>query len=252
MLRGRGILVTRPRDQAVGLMDLITANGGDPVLFSTIAIAPVADTARAMATLARLAEFDYAIFASANAVIFGLPLALPRWPARVSAIAVGPATAKALHEAKVAPVLMPVQRFDSEGVLDLDELSEPRGKRILIVRGVGGRDVLPHTLIRRGAIVDIVEVYERRDPQSDPHDLIARWRAGGIHAVIYTASEAARNLCASLAAERALLEKTPVFVPHARIAATVRALYQTDVVETATGDDEIVRAIALFFAKVTG
>ncbi len=252
MLRGRGILVTRPRDQAAGLMDLITANGGDPYLFPTIAIAPVADTARAMATLARLAEFDYAVFASANAVTFGLRLAPPRWPARVGAVAVGPATAKALHEAKVAPVLMPVQRFDSEGVLDLDELSEPRGKRILIVRGVGGRDVLPRTLIRRGANVDIVEVYKRRDPQGDPHELIARWRAGGIHAVIYTASEAARNLCASLAAERALLEKTPVFVPHARIAATVRALYQTDVVETATGDDELVRAITLFFARVTG
>jgi uroporphyrinogen-III synthase len=250
MLDGRGVLVTRPRHQAAGLMTLIAARGGDPYLFPTIEIAPVNDPAHAMAHLARLAAHDHVIFASANAVTFGLRLAPPGWPAAVDAIAVGPATAQALRDAGITPVLMPVDHFDSEGVLELDVLRRPAGQRILIVRGVGGRDLLARTLTERGATVDIAEVYTRDDPRADTRELIARWRAGRIQAVICTASESVRNLYGALAKERELLDQTPVFVPHARIAQTVRALCRTDVVETATGDDEIVRAIEHFFAKV--
>ncbi|MSQ18165.1 MAG: uroporphyrinogen-III synthase [Betaproteobacteria bacterium] len=250
MLGGRGILVTRPRAQAGELAVAIVAHGGDPVLFPTIAIDPIADPAPAQSLFARLGEFDHAIFVSANAVQFGLSLASAPWPDRVSAIAVGPATAQALARASIPRVLTPVVRFDSEGVLALDTLQQLQGRRVLIVRGVGGRDLLEHTLEERGAVVDIAEVYSRHHPREAAGPLIRRWRAGNIHAVICTASEAARNLHASLATDLDLLKQAPVFVPHARIAAMVRALYQTDVIETATGDSAIVRAMERFFAKV--
>ncbi|MFN0299407.1 MAG: uroporphyrinogen-III synthase [Burkholderiales bacterium] len=252
MLGGRGILVTRPRAQAAGLLDLIRAEGGDPVLFPTIAITPVDDVARATALLARLADFDHVIFVSANAVTFGLALAPSGWPHGVDAIAVGPATAKALATASIPRVLMPGERFDSEGVLDMAVLRHPVGKRVMIVRGVGGRDVLACTLAERGALVEIAEVYARADPCGDSGALVERWRAGRIHAVICTASEAVRNLHGSLAGNADLLARTPMFVPHGRIALAARALHLTDVIETATGDQAIVRAIDAFFAKVEG
>lgn len=250
MLGGRGILVTRPRAQASGLVAQIVAAGGDPVLFPTIAINPIAAPAPAQSLLARLAEFDHVIFVSANAVQFGLALAPATWPDRVAAIAVGPATAQALEQAKIPRVVMPATRFDSEGVLALDSLQQLHGRRVLMVRGVGGRDLLERVLAERGAVVDIAAVYTRHHPREDAGPLIARWRAGNIHAVICTASEAARNLHVSLATDLDLLARTPVFVPHARIAELVRTLYRTDVIETATGDVAIVRALTRFFAKV--
>lgn len=252
MLGGRGILVTRPRAQAAGLMDLIRAQGGDPILFPTIAITSVDDVARAAAVLARLADFNYVIFASANAVTFGLALAPSGWPRGVSAIAVGPATAKALETAGIPGALAPGERFDSEGVLEMELLRRPLGKRVMIVRGVGGRDVLARTLAERGALVEIAEVYARSNPRDDTRVLVDQWRAGRIHAVICTASEAVRNLHGSLAGNADLLERTPMFVPHPRIALAARALRLTDVIETATGDAAIVRAIDAFFARVAG
>ncbi len=252
MLGGRGILITRPRAQAACLMDLIRVQGGDPLLFPTIAITPVDDIARAAALLARLPEFDHVIFASANAVTFGLALAPSGWPHGVNAIAVGPATAKALETARIPGVLVPGERFDSEGVLDMSVLRRPLGKRVMIVRGVGGRDVLARTLAEGGALVEIAEVYARRNPCGDTGALVEQWRAGRIHAVICTASEAVRNLRGSLAGNADLLERTPMFVPHRRIALAAGALHLTDVIETATGDAAIVRAIDAFFAKVEG
>jgi uroporphyrinogen-III synthase len=250
MLGGRGILVTRPRAQAAPLAAIIVEQGGDPVLFPTIAIGPIADPTPAASLFAGLDQYKYVVFVSANAVQFGLALGPARWPNGVAAIAVGPATAEALKRARIPRVLTPADRFDSEGVLALDALQDVEGRHILIVRGAGGRDLLERTLRERGALVEIAEVYTRHHPHEDARPLIARWRAGGIHAVICTASEAARNLHESLANDLDLIERTPVFVPHARIADAVRALYRTDVIETATGDAAIVRAVDRFFAKV--
>ncbi len=250
MLGGRGILVTRPHAQAAGLVDLIRAQGGDPVVFPTIAITPVDDVAPAAAVLARLADFDHVIFTSANAVTFGLALAPSGWPHEVDAIAVGPATAKALASARIPRVLMPGERFDSEGLLEMEVLRRPLGKRVMIVRGVGGRDVLARMLAERGAVVEIAEVYARSDPRGDARALVEQWRAGRIHAVICTASEGVRNLHRSFAENPDLLERTPLFVPHPRIALAARAHHLTDVIETATGDEAIVRAIVTFFARV--
>lgn len=250
MLGGHGILVTRPHAQAVGLVDLIRAQGGDPVVFPTIAITPVDDRARPAAVLARLADFDHVIFTSANAVTFGLALAPSGWPNEVDAIAVGPATAKALASARIPRVLMAGERFDSEGLLEMEVLRRPLGKRVMIVRGVGGRDVLPRVLAERGAVVEIAEVYARSDPRGDTRVLVEQWRAGRIHAVICSASEGVRNLHQSFAENPDLLGRTPLFVPHRRIAFAARALHLTDVIETATSDGAIVRAIVTFFARV--
>ena len=49
----------------------------------------------------------------------------------------------------------------SEGLLAMNELQAPMGKKVLIVRGVGGRETLKEGLEGRGALVDYAEVYRR-------------------------------------------------------------------------------------------
>jgi uroporphyrinogen-III synthase len=76
----------------------------------------------------------------------------------------GPATAEALAAAGIAGAQIPETTFDSEGLLALPELSDVRGKRVLILRGDGGREYLGDALRARRAHVDAVACYRERSP----------------------------------------------------------------------------------------
>ena len=174
-LGGRGVLVTRPADQAEPLCRLIEAANGRPIPFPTIEIIPARDPRAAQDLLAQ--PWDLMVFISRNAVEHAVrltPAAAPWGKARLLA-AVGRATAIALGDAGRPPDLVPGERYDSETLLALPELARPLGWRVLIVRGEGGRATLADTLAARGAEVTYAEVYRRSRPEVDAGPLIARW-----------------------------------------------------------------------------
>lgn len=253
-LAGRSIVITRPRGQATALEAMVRARGADPVLCPTIAIEPCIDAPVPRDLVARLASFDFALFISANAVEHGLACirAHGAWPAGLIAVAVGPATAKALRAAGIDRVLTPPVRFDSEGMLALPELADCAGKRMVIVRGVGGREWLGAELERRGAHVELAEVYLRRPVVFDAEALVERWARGRVDAVVAASAEALTNLARAIGPRgQALLNQTPTVVTHARIAARARALGLVNVLESASGDAAIVAILEGFFARVT-
>lgn len=250
-LAGRCIVVTRPAAQAEALMQGLRAEGAEPLFFPVIEIAPLEDTQPLRALAARLAEFEYAFFVSANAVAQTLAV-LPRmhWPASLRIVTVGPGSARALQTAGFTDVLLPAEQFDSEGVLDLPDMQAAavRGKRVLILRGNGGRELLASSLRERGADVEVVSCYRRVPAQTDPAHLRARADAGGIDALSFTSSEGARNFVALLGADAApLLARVPCFVPHARIAAEMARLGAQTVRPTAAGDEALIAALQDYF-----
>ena len=110
------------------------------------------------------------------------------------------------------------------------------GKRVVIFRGEGGRELLGDTLRERGATVDYVACYRRARPKRDTQPLLRAWDNGEIDAVTVSSSEGVRNLFAMLGERgQRWLKRTPVFAPHARIAANARALGCERVTETAPG-----------------
>jgi uroporphyrinogen-III synthase len=234
-LAGLGILVTRPARQAAGFAQKVAALGGTPVIFPAIAILPPADPEALRRAHDALRTYDIAIFVSANAVEYGAPDPR-RWPARLAVYAPGPGTADVLAAAGIAGARIPATTFDSEGLLALPELADVRGKRVLILRGDGGREHLGDTLRARGAQVDYASCYRRAVPQSGGRGLAEAFRDGRIDAVTLTSSEGLDNLW-SLAddAVRAEWRRSTTFVPHARIAARARDLGLA-VVTTAGGD----------------
>lgn len=218
-LSGCGVAITRPIDQAHNLVKLIQGEGGQPILFPLLAIAPLDDTHAFQSTLDHLQDCDWAIFISSNAVQRGMPDLLhryPRLPAKLHFAAIGPTTAAELKNHGIAQVLTPQQRFDSESLLALPEMQNVRGQRILIFRGVGGRELLAEQLQARGAEVRFAECYRRVNPQRDAGDLSRLWQNKQLHALVVTSSEALRNLV-GLADDAEWLHGTPVFVNHARI-----------------------------------
>ena len=247
-LAGRTVLVTRPAPQAAALAQAIEAAGGEAFVFPALAIEAVPHDAL-QAPLARLREADLAIFISPSAAQFGVAAiqAGGGLAPATEIFAVGPGTARALQAQGTRAVITPDGQ-DSEALLALRQLADVAGKRVVIVRGVGGRTLLADTLAARGAQVGFLECYRRVLPRADAAPLLARWQAGGIDAVTVTSAETLHNLAELLGTAGApLLLRTPLFAPHEKIAAAARRFGVAHVIATAGGDAGLVDGLINWF-----
>lgn len=246
-LTGCNIAITRPVGQAVKLSELISAQGGNPILFPLIAIAPLTDYNEFDRVLNELPEYDWAIFISSNAVQNAMPRLLARFgsiPAKLRFAAIGPMTAAALAKFDVHSTLTPQGRFDSESLLALSEMQSVGGKRVMIFRGVGGREVLADTLKARGAHVDFAECYQRVNPQTDRGVLYSLWQNKQLDAVVITSSEAMRHLLdISESGNAPWIKNSLLCVNHMRIAEQPRQLGLKVAVATAPGDEAMLECL---------
>lgn len=222
-LSGVKILVTRPRDQASHLVHEIEQAGGIAMLFPLLEITPV-QVSRSQVADVELA--DLMVFISPNAVKYGMAAIADRLPARIATV--GQGSAKALRDMGVEDVIVPTERFDSEGLLAMPGLQNVAGWRVKIFRGDGGRDLLGDTLTSRGAAVEYVSCYLRSKPPLDVREL----SQADVYTV--TSSEALGYLWEVLPQG---LSGVPLFVPHPRIAELARLQGWTDVHLTGSGDE---------------
>ena len=251
-LAGRGIVVTRPAHQAVEQAELIKAAGGNVILFPVIDILPVDDLLPLLALIDRIDQFDLAIFISPNAVNQAMNLIKSRrgLPSRLKLAAIGRGGVRELGHFGAAEVIAPAARFDSEALLELPEFKDVSGKRIVIFRGDGGRELLGDTLITRGASIEYAECYRRSRPQADAAPLLKAWATNELHAITLTSSEGLHNLFDLVGNPGpSCLRKTPLFVPHPRIEQTARELGLTTVVLTGQGDAGLVQGLEQWFAE---
>jgi uroporphyrinogen-III synthase len=216
------IAITRPPEQATKLTAAIEAEGGQVISFPLLDIKGLENLDDFHAAVTPLSQFDWAVFISSNAVQHGMPLLQQAGiPQQLKFAAIGPTTAASLQGFGITEVLTPSERFDSEALLALPALQLMQGQRVLIVRGVGGREVLAETLKQRGAEVVFGECYRRVNPQSSAQPLKQAYANGQLQGIVVTSSEALRFLLA-LPGEGDWLKATPLFVNHARIAEQAR------------------------------
>jgi uroporphyrinogen-III synthase len=246
-LAGLGVVVTRPAHQAGVLVELIERAGGRPILFPALEIFDAEDMGPLSAVIDQLEQFDLAIFISPNAVNKAMNLIRARrdWPQGLRCAAVGKGSGKALTRLGIDNVLVPQGRFDSEGLLALPELREMAGRRVVIFRGEGGRELLGEELIRRGAHLTVVECYRRGKPVgTDAGTLLHQWARGEIDAITVTSGESMRNLFDLVGKlGQQWLKKTPVFAFHENIAAVARELGVEQVFVTAAGDEGLLSGL---------
>jgi len=193
LLQGQVILNTRPAHQQAELSALLQRRGASVLSFPVIAIEPAPLPSPAIDP----GVYDILLFVSRNAVdgAFGL-----FEPADLAAVAqfgvIGTATGAALRERIGNPGarLIRSEPFNSEALLAAAALEQVAGKRILILRGQQGRNLLGDELSARGAQVDYCEVYRRVLPASVP-EAFNRLVAGGFPTlVILTSNEGMHNL----------------------------------------------------------
>ncbi len=165
-LAGRTVVVTRPKEQAASLVEPLEALGASVLLAPTIRIEPRPLDDQVAAVVRELATYQLVVFTSGNAVrVFAGYLARGTedggMPAGPVVAAVGPATAAALEKHGLACHLVP-DEYVAEGLLDaFEEQATPvAGARVLIPCARDARDVLPETLRERGAVVDVLHIYD--------------------------------------------------------------------------------------------
>ncbi|MHB1942619.1 MAG: uroporphyrinogen-III synthase, partial [Acidiferrobacteraceae bacterium] len=197
-LAGLGVLVTRPSHQAGGLVTLIEHAGGKAFCFPAIEILDPVDNRALVTLIDRIEEFDLAVFISANAVNKALNMVHARrgrLPPGLGLACIGRQSAKELARFGYLGALVPAGgRFDSESLLALPDMQYMAGKRIVIFRGDGGREVLGNLLSDRGAVVEYAECYRRVRPQIEVASLLKSWARNEIHVVTLTSVEGLRNL----------------------------------------------------------
>jgi uroporphyrinogen-III synthase len=239
-LSGIGVLITRPAPMGEPLAYRIEALGGLPILLPTIELESTINSETTAERLNHAAEYHQIILISRNAVRFAKP-ALDRIR-QTQVAAVGGGTARALAEAGIT-ALTPRDRFDSEGLLALPELTRVAGQRILIIRGNGGRELLAATLRTRGAQVDYAEVYRRTLPSYPASRLDLPWNQ--LHILTTTSREILNNLVKLLGPERLphVLDKPLVVVSEPSIAQAREQGFRRIVLAEGANDHNMVETI---------
>ncbi len=152
-------IVTRPGKAGLNLCSAIEQRGGKATHFPTLEIEPLAVD---VATKVREFKPDWLIAVSRHAVCYGAAaVEQGRW----KWAAVGAATAAQMQSSGINDVLYCESNQSTEGLLSLQPLADLTGQRVMIIRGVNGRETLAEQLRLRGAEVTYLEVYRRMLPQ---------------------------------------------------------------------------------------
>jgi uroporphyrinogen-III synthase len=250
-LDGYTIVVTRPAAQAGPFLGLLDAAGAVSIALPTLVIERLAvDPPLADATLA--ATWDWAIYTSTNAVEAALAT-FGQLPRSRHTAAVGRATARALERHGVTIDLRP-DSANSEGLLALPALADVQGRRVLLVKGAGGRELLRETLTSRGAHVQALEVYRRSPARAEPSTLAqletALATTPSTVVVAVTSAEVFDGLQHMLPpALWATLCSVPLLVPGPRVAAAASERgWLGPILQASTAEDETMAATLQAYA----
>lgn len=216
-LQGQVILNTRPAHQQAQLTQLLQRDGARVLSFPVIDIQPVAIGAAERQLAQEIGDYDILLFVSRNAVEGAFRFIDPgRLQNSMGLGVIGSATRAALHAAlsgshiDADASLVAGEPYNSEALLQAPALHQVAGKRVLILRGQQGRNLLGDELRQRGASVDYAEVYRRRLPSGGPEAFDRLVTQGLPTLVLLTSAEGMHNLFELVDTKAArALRKTP-------------------------------------------
>jgi uroporphyrinogen-III synthase len=252
--RSGPVVVTRPLAQARPLAQKLAAIGRDAVVFPLLDILPLPDQSHLQSVMDDVDGYAMVAFVSPNAIDAAFAH-VRQWPAQVALAVVGEGSKAALAQHGLttanATIYSPVDphRTDSQTLVEALDLDALRGKRVLIVRGESGRELLADALRDSGVEVEQVAAYRRVAPVLDDAkrgqlqellDVEADW--------VITSSEALRILIDMVRETGgddavAKMQRQRLVVPHVRIAETARLLGFTDFIQAGSGDEPLLAAL---------
>jgi uroporphyrinogen-III synthase len=242
MLTGKTIWITRPEGQADKLISALTEQGASIRHLPMLAITPLEPDAQIRNIILDLDRYDLLFFISTNAARLGMELIdkyWPQFPSGTQVYAVGPTSADVVSEFGVAAAY-PQARMSSEALLAMDSLQDIEGKKALIVRGVGGRELLATALQERGVDVTYLELYRRTCPTYLDGRFGDLMTADNPDSIVVTSAEALENLAGLLDRDGVSLEAARLCVSSRRIADEAGRRGFTDTFVMPGADDQAI------------
>lgn len=199
-LKGKKIVVTRAREQSSEFASRLKFYGAQVLCSPTIRIVPPKSFKLLDRAVKNITIYDWLIFTSVNGVEkfvgrYKKFFKKNQFPRKLKTCAIGPATALLMRKNSI-----PVSKISKEYVAEsiLKELKHVRGKKILIPRAEQAREILPETLTKRGAQVDVVPAYRTVLDSSNFHTFVRWLKSGEINCITFTSSSTVRNFFSML------------------------------------------------------
>jgi uroporphyrinogen-III synthase len=248
------VIITRPLAQAGNLAERVSALGREAVIFPLLEIRSLTDKSPLLAALADLRSYAMVAFVSPNAIDAAFSV-VREWPAEVALAVMGDGSRNTLANYGVtcanATIVSPQdpERTDSQTLLEALDFAFLRGKRVLILRGETGRELLADALRKKNIDVSQIAAYRRTAP-----DLNGARREHLSQLVksendwIVTSSEALQNLMrmvdqVSGSSGVTEVQQQNIIVPHVRIKETALMLGFKNITLTGSGDERVLAAL---------
>lgn len=251
------VIVTRPAPAGPRLLRRLQGAGRDAVWWPAFELGPAPDPSRASETLARLVDFDLAVFVSPAAVQAVADLRDALWPRDTIIGAVGAATEAAVHRQLKLPddacVVAPADHGSGSEAFWAEWIRQGRvAHRVLILRAQHGREWLGEQFGATGAQVEVLPVYTRAEGSMDDAGLqrLRGWLDADAPVVtVFSSSEAVDALDRQLVVPSgapAWLRRGVAVATHERVAEKLLAAGYTRVELSAPDDDALMARLELF------
>ncbi|CCH49170.1 uroporphyrinogen-III C-methyltransferase [Pseudodesulfovibrio piezophilus] len=196
-LLGKGVIVTRAREQASGLVNILQGHGACVHEFPTISVEHLDDYNEVETAILQLARYQWVVFTSVNGVkFFWEQLAAIGLDSRIfggmQIAAIGPATAEELKARGIIPDFVP-EKYVAEHVVEGLLERGIQGQDVLIPRARVAREVLPEELKKVGCNVTVLPVYETKLVQASSKEIEDAMDKGAINYVTFTSSSTVEN-----------------------------------------------------------
>jgi uroporphyrinogen III methyltransferase/synthase len=202
-------VVTRPREQATELVEMLESLGASVIEAPAVRIVPPEDYQPLDDAIATVGQYDWVVFTSANGVDYFLQR-LQAGPSDARALAgvklcaVGPGTAERLARYWLKVDLTPGE-YRAEAVVEaLRATGAIAGKRFLLPRADIAREVLGEELRRLGG--EVTEVTAYRSVAVEPErehepDIFRMLLDKQVDVVTFTSASTVRNFCSLYGAD---------------------------------------------------
>ena len=246
------VALTRPVGRASPLQRALEAGGAIVSSFPAIAIAPPADWTPLDAALDRVAEYEWILFTSANAVAS----IADRWALRTDALPLpSPPRLACIGPASAAVLLGRIRAADFIATQHTAEafasaLPVTPGARVLFPAADIARGTIANVLEQRNVVVDRVAAY-RTGPGDGIAALVEALRQSQIDVILFASPSAVEYVADALRDQHVNM---PAIVCIGRTTAASVAARGFDVSEVAAELDEtgLLAAVALAGGKLKG
>lgn len=197
-LFGKTIVVTRPKSQAYEFIKLLEEQGANIIPFPTIQIFPPTSYKALDKAINSIEQYDWIVFTSVNGVksFFNRLKELNkdiRELHRAKIATIGEVTAKEIENLGIKVDVVP-NDFKAEGLLRIFKKEKIKDSKMLIPRAKVARDILPESLMKIGAKVDVVTAYvTKQPPKTKAKNITKLLNENKIDMITFTSSSTARN-----------------------------------------------------------